>query len=84
MAEFMGYEMGGLASRDGGLYGYSVVAQAPADLSVSGDDCALLEWTGGAAHFSNGRIVPCVEGEVYSLCRENDFSVKNGHWERQS
>lgn len=80
MSQFMGYEMGGLATSDGDLFGYEVVDRATADEQMSGDDAALLHGPGGACDFINGRIRAAAEGETYSLRTEDDYIVRNGRW----
>ncbi len=81
MAKFMGYEMGGLATPNGGLYGYEVVDKAGGGESLSGDDQALLHFCGGgAAAFSNGSISPVPDGYTYSLRSADDYRVVAGRW----
>lgn len=82
MSEFMGYEVGGLATQTGDLFGYEVIDRAGGEQSFSGDDIALLQGPTGAAEFCNGSIRQCVEGEQLTLRAENDYLVVTGRWSK--
>lgn len=80
MKTFMGYEMGGLATERGDLFGYEVIDRADGGESFSGDDLAILHGPGGCFEFCNGSIRPVREGESYTLRKENDYQVQDGRW----